>query len=246
MTTASRHDPDQAPPRPHEQAAPAPAITPQAPSPLGSGVSRRSFMQTLGVSAAASSVSARLNASMAPDARVTAGQAHSAVDVVGPAAVNFTLSINGKDTPVTAEPATTLLELLRYHLHLTGTKEICDRGSCGGCSVLLDGKLVASCMMLAFDARGSAILTVEGLAPDGELHPIQEAFIRHDALQCGYCTPGLVIASKALLDANPKPTLDDIKRGLSGNICRCGTYSNVFNAVLDASGQQPIVDPEAR
>ena len=107
---------------------------------------------------------------------------------------------------------------------------------------MVDGKLVASCMMLAVDAIGAEVTTVEGLANGDELDPVQEAFVKHDALQCGFCTPGLVMASRALLDENPKPTLDEIKAGLSGNICRCGTYNNIFNAVLEASGQKPMVD----
>jgi aerobic-type carbon monoxide dehydrogenase small subunit (CoxS/CutS family) len=134
------------------------------------------------------------------------------------------------------------MEALRWHFNLTGTKEICDRGACGGCSVLVDGVLVNSCMMLTADAVGCEVTTVEGLAQGDRLDPIQEAFCRHDALQCGYCTPGLIMASRALLNENQAPTLDQIKRGLSGNICRCGTYTNVFNAVLDASGQPVIVD----
>ncbi|MCA9297826.1 MAG: (2Fe-2S)-binding protein, partial [Phycisphaerales bacterium] len=124
-----------------------------------------------------------------------------------------------------------------------GAKEVCDRGACGACSVQVDGKLVCSCMMLALDAEGRDVRTVEGLAgADDTLHTIQMAFIRHDALQCAFCTPGLLMATRTLLDANPKPTLDEIKKALSGNLCRCGTYTNVFNAVLDASGQSPIVD----
>jgi aerobic-type carbon monoxide dehydrogenase small subunit (CoxS/CutS family) len=106
----------------------------------------------------------------------------------------------------------------------------------------VDGKLTASCMMLAVDAIGSEITTVEGLAEADRLDPVQESFVRHDALQCGYCTPGMIMAVKALLNENPKPTADEVKRGLSGNLCRCGTYTNVVNAVLDASGQAPIRD----
>jgi aerobic-type carbon monoxide dehydrogenase small subunit (CoxS/CutS family) len=108
--------------------------------------------------------------------------------------------------------------------------------------VLVDGRLVNSCLMLALDAIGAEVTTVEGLATNGRLDPIQEAFVKHDALQCGYCTPGLVVACRALLNEHPRPTLDQIKRGLSGNICRCGTYTNIFNAVLEASGQSPIID----
>lgn len=208
-------------------------------NPAASGVSRRSFIKTLGVSAAATSVSTALQARAAEAAQP---EAAAGDPLMGPGPVNVTLKVNGRELPLTVEPATTLLDALRVNLDLTGSKEICDRGSCGGCSVLVDGKLVNSCLMLALDAVGADITTVEGLATNGRLDPIQEAFVKHDALQCGYCTPGLVVACRAVLNEHPKPTLDQIKRGLSGNICRCGTYTNIFNAVLEASGQSPIID----
>ncbi|MFG0274160.1 MAG: (2Fe-2S)-binding protein [Phycisphaerales bacterium] len=202
------------------------------------GVSRRSFIQTVGVSAAAGALQAR-GADAAQDDRA------GGHETFGPAPERITLRVNGKDVSTDIDPATTLMETLRWRFQLTGTKEVCDRGACGACSVLVDGKLVCSCMMLAVDAAGSEITTIEGLADGDELDPVQEAFIKHDALQCGYCTPGLVMASRALLDANPRPTLDEIKQGLSGNLCRCGTYTNIFNAVLEASGQSPLRDSDA-
>jgi len=206
----------------------------------GVAVSRRSFVQTLGLSAVGASLAG------APD-KAKAGPARPDEPVVlGPGPAKLTLRVNGRDLSSEVEPATTLLDYLRIHHGLTGSKEICDRGACGGCSVLVDGVLVSSCMMLARDAEGNEVTTVEGLEKDGALHPVQEAFIRHDALQCGYCTPGLVMASVALLNSNPKPTIDEIKAGLAGNICRCGTYTNIFNAVLEASGQAPITDGEGR
>jgi xanthine dehydrogenase YagT iron-sulfur-binding subunit len=213
---------------------------PPAPPPAGAtaGVSRRSFIQTLGLSAAASAVG-----NVAERAAAKAGASDSRDPaVLGPDPVRVTLRINSQPMEVTIDPCTTLMEVLRWHLNLTGTKEVCDRGACGGCSVLADGKLVNSCMMLAIDAVNTDITTIEGLTKDSILDPVQEAFIKHDALQCGYCTPGLVVASRALLNANPKPTLRQIKQALSGNICRCGTYTNVFNAVLEASGQSPMAD----
>ncbi len=210
---------------------------PPGDAPSGNGVSRRSFIQTLGVSAAAAGALAQ-----DVDAKETTRTSASEIPVLGPDPVKVTLNVNGSPMQTTIDPATTLLEALRVHLNLTGSKEICDRGACGGCSVILDDKLVASCMLLAVDAVGSKITTVEGLGNGDELDPLQESFIRHDALQCGYCTPGLVVAAKALLNHTPRPTLDQIKRGLSGNLCRCGTYSNVFNAVLEASGQAPVDD----
>jgi xanthine dehydrogenase YagT iron-sulfur-binding subunit len=206
----------------------------------GSGVTRRSFIKTLGASAAAASFS------KAAEEAGAAVRDDEAASVQGPGLVNFTLNVNGKQMPLKAEPATTLLEALRVHLGLTGSKEICDRGACGGCSVLVDGKLVNSCLMLALDAVGTQITTVEGLSQGGKLDPIQEAFVRHDAMQCGYCTPGFVVASRALLNANPKPTLEEIKHWLGGNICRCGTYGNIFNAVLEASGQPVVMDQNVK
>ena len=204
----------------------------------GYGVSRRSFIQTLGASAAAGALTAAVEQRSADAQQRTA----AGPTIIGPEAADITLRINGTPMNVTIDPATTLMEVLRWKLNSTGTKEVCDRGACGACSVLVDGELVVSCMMLAVDAVGSEISTVEGLADADELDPIQEAFIKHDALQCGYCTPGLLMASRALLNRNPKPSLDDIRSGLSGNICRCGTYTNIFNAVLEASGQRPIAD----
>ena len=207
------------------------------PSDSRSGVSRRSFMQTLGASAAA--------ASIAGSAEAVPRRPGEAADptIMGPGPVDLALNINGQARSIRVDPATTLLEALRLHLGLTGSKEICDRGSCGGCCVIMDGKLVNACMTLAADAVGAQITTVEGLSSGGTLHPVQEAFIRHDALQCGYCTPGFVVASAWLLKNTRKPNLDQIKKALSGNICRCGTYTNVFNAVLEASGQPPLMDP---
>ncbi len=201
------------------------------------GVSRRSFIQTLGASAAASSLAAKAEAVGRAEQRKRDGPA-----VMGPEPFEIALRVNGKEMKATIDPATTLMQALRVNLGLTGTKEICDRGACGGCSVMVGGKLVNSCMMLAADAVGSEVTTVEGLSKGDQLDPVQEAFIRHDALQCGYCTPGLVMATRWMLNELPKPTLEQVKRYLSGNICRCGTYSNVFNAALEASGQAPVLD----
>lgn len=207
----------------------------------GGGVSRRSFVQTLGLSAAAGVIADRAEGAARAIER-DARQEGSATDVAGPGVVEISLRVNGEEKKLSIDPARTLLDALRMQLNLTGSKEICDRGACGGCSVLVDGKLSNSCMMLALDAVGSEITTIEGLAKNGALDPIQESFIRHDALQCGYCTPGLVLASRALLNEKPRPTMEQIKQGLSGNICRCGTYTNIFNAVLEASGQPVPVD----
>lgn len=203
------------------------------------GFSRRSFLKSADVSAAATTLAAGAEARAR---KWQSGDHPSGAAVIGPEPVAVTLSVNGQPMPLTIDPATTLLDALRAKLNLTGSKEICDRGSCGGCSVLVNGMVVNSCLMLALDAVGSEITTVEGLARNGKLDPVQESFIRHDALQCGYCTPGLVVACRAVLNEHPRPTLEQIKRGLGGNICRCGTYTNIFNAVLEASGQSPIQD----
>ena len=146
------------------------------------------------------------------------------------------LNINGASRRMTIEPRTTLAEALRFELGLTGTKVVCDRGSCSACTVWLDGTPVCSCMTLAVDVGMRAVTTIEGLAPDDErLHPVQEAFIEYDALQCGFCTPGMIMSCAALLNRTPDPTLEDVKTATSGNLCRCGTYPKVFEATLAAA-----------
>ncbi len=202
------------------------------------GVSRRSFIQTAGLSAAAGALQQGAGAASDPPDRV------DGVLIIGPDPVPVTLRVNGTPMKTTVDPATTLLEALRINIGLTGSKEVCDRGACGACSVLVDGRLTVSCMMLAVDAQDVEITTIEGLADGDRLDPIQEAFIRHDALQCGYCTPGMIIAARALLNTNSRPTLDEIRAGLRGNLCRCAAYPNIFNAVLEASGQMPVADAD--
>jgi xanthine dehydrogenase YagT iron-sulfur-binding subunit len=155
--------------------------------------------------------------------------------VLGPRAMELSLIINGAIRTVQVDPATTLVEVLRDSLGLTGTKIGCDRGACSACTVWVDGKVIASCMTLALDVRGKQITTIEGLAKQGQLHPVQTAFIEHDALQCGFCTPGMVMSCAHLVDANPNCTLDDVKTAVSGHLCRCGTYPNIFKATLAAA-----------
>jgi xanthine dehydrogenase YagT iron-sulfur-binding subunit len=186
------------------------------------GLTRRGF---LGTSAAAGGVALTAGrAKAAPKAKVLAAKKQP-----------ITLHVNGKARQVSVEPRMTLLRALRNELDVTGPKEICDRGACGGCSVQLDGKLVNSCMLLAVDAVGKQVTTVEALSANGKLHPIQAEFCKADALQCGFCTPGMVMACKSLLEKNKNPSLVEIKKGLSGNICRCGTYTRIFAAVQAAS-----------
>lgn len=169
-----------------------------------------------------------------PDLLVTHAEAAES-PVVGPGSISAMLHINGAMQSVSIEPRTTLAEVLRGPLGLTGTKIGCDRGACSACTVWLDGVPVASCMMLAIDVGDRKITTIEGLAKGEELHVVQSAFIAHDAVQCGFCTPGLVMSCAALLERNPEPSLDDVKAVTSGHLCRCGTYPHVFAATLDAA-----------
>ena len=150
------------------------------------------------------------------------------------------LTVNGEPRELAVEPYWTLLEAVREQLGLTGSKEGCGTGDCGACSMLVDGRLVTSCLMLAPEAHGSEITTIEGIAPspgagNGDLHPVQQAFIDSGGVQCGFCTPGMIMAAKALLDSNPHPTLDDVRLGLAGNLCRCTGYTKIYEAVLAAA-----------
>jgi xanthine dehydrogenase YagT iron-sulfur-binding subunit len=155
--------------------------------------------------------------------------------VLGPGAVPITLEINGKPHSLKVEPRVTLLDAMRNRLDLTGAKKVCDRGVCGACTVILDGRPVYACNLLAIEAEGHNIVTIEGLSTEDKLHPVMTAFVNHDAQQCGFCTPGFVVACKAFLDKHPDPTREDVERGLGGNLCRCGTYAGVREAVLEAA-----------
>ncbi len=155
---------------------------------------------------------------------------------IGPGPAALELDVNGVKHHLTVEPRVTLSDALRDRIGLTGTKVVCGRGACGACTVLLDGKTVCSCLVLAHEAAGKPITTIEGLAADGRLTPLQEAFIAADALQCGYCTSGMILSCKVLLDRNPKPTRQAIREAVAGNLCRCGTYNHVFDAVERAAG----------
>jgi carbon-monoxide dehydrogenase small subunit len=154
--------------------------------------------------------------------------------------------INGEPTEFLCEPQLTLLDVLRDELHLTGSKEGCSSGDCGACSVTVDGRLVCSCLMLAVEAEGRAIETIEGMARGHDLHPLQRKFLEHAALQCGFCTPGLLVAAKALLDRNPSPTETETRYWLAGNLCRCTGYDKIIRAVLDAACEAPASGPKGQ
>jgi carbon-monoxide dehydrogenase small subunit len=145
------------------------------------------------------------------------------------------LTVNGEDHDLFVEPKKTLLDLLREDLELTGTKRGCDNGECGACTVLLNGQPVNACLVLAVETNGQEVLTIEGLADGPRLHPLQQAFIQHGAVQCGYCSPGMILTAKALLDENPRPTEMEVKKAIAGNLCRCGTYNKVVKAVLSVA-----------
>ena len=194
------------------------------------GVSRRAFLRGAGMTTAGTVALSSGLLSFKP-----ADPTPAKTPVLGPGKTSVRLVVNGRPRELMVEPRTTLADALREQLHLTGTKVVCDRGSCSACTVWLDGKPVCSCMTLAVDAEEQEVTTVEGLAANGQLHPVQEAFIEHDAAMCGYCTPGMVMSCAALLEHNTDPTLGEVKHATSGNLCRCGTYPKVFEATLAAA-----------
>jgi aerobic-type carbon monoxide dehydrogenase small subunit (CoxS/CutS family) len=194
-------------------------------------VSRRGFIKGAGVAAAGAALAEGGLAALAQEKQSPGPR------ILGPGEIPVKLNINGQDKLLKLEPRTTLAEALRLNLDMTGTKIVCDRGACSACTVWLDDVPVNSCMTLALDARGKKIRTIEGLADGENLHPVQQQFIEHDAMQCGFCTPGMVMSCAALLNANKNPTLDDVKNATCGNLCRCGTYPKVFDATLAAAKQ---------
>ncbi len=151
--------------------------------------------------------------------------------------IHVTTTVNGEPAEFLCEAQESLLDVLRDQLHLTGSKEGCGSGDCGACSITLDGRLVCSCLVLGVEAEGKTIGTIEGLANGDELHPLQRKFLEHAALQCGFCTPGLLVATKALLDANPNPTETEARFWLAGNLCRCTGYDKIIRAVMDAAAE---------
>jgi len=187
--------------------------------------SRRGFIQGAGLAGGA----------LSTGVLETPAEAAAAGSAVGPDAVNISLKINGKPVSLTVEPRTTLLDAMRNNAGITGVKRVCDRATCGACTAIINGKAVYSCTTLAIDAQGKTIETIEGFTSDTKMHPVSAAFVKHDAQQCGYCTPGFVVAAKNFLDRHPNPTREDVEKGLGGNLCRCGTYVGVREAVLEAA-----------
>lgn len=190
------------------------------------GVSRRDFIKGVGGGALGTAV-------LAPLRGQTIATKKGRVPVYERKTI--TLIVNGQETTLSVEANETLLDVLRDRLDLTGAKKICDRGECGGCTVILDGRPVYACMTLAVRADGKTVRTVEGLAEGGKLHPVQEAFVEKDGYQCGFCTPGFLMTTTAFLEKNPAPSLDEIKKALSGNLCRCGNYAKIYGAVEAAA-----------
>ena len=189
-------------------------------------ISRRDFLKGMGTSAIATSIT------------TSPLSLPSIAEAAPPPAVReawIQLNINDKAHRLKVKSHWTLLDVLRKKIGLTGTKKFCDRGSCGACTVIMDGKAVYACSRLAIEADNKKILTIEGLLQEGKLHPIQEAFLEHDGMQCGFCTSGQIMAVKALLDKNPRPTQEEIKEGLAGNICRCSAYPKILKSAMAAA-----------
>jgi len=189
------------------------------------GMTRRGFLTTMGTGAVTIAVSSKLSAQSAAEAEMT--ERGELTKVI--------LLINDRKYRLLVEPRWSLLYVLRERLGLTGTKVGCERGECGSCSVLIDGVPRYACMTLAIEAEGAKITTIEGLMKGEELGPVQQAFVEHDAFQCGYCAPGQIMAVEGLLRTKSNPSLDDIRRGVSGNLCRCGAYKHIFNAAKRAA-----------
>jgi xanthine dehydrogenase YagT iron-sulfur-binding subunit len=189
-------------------------------------VSRRNFLKSTGVGSIAASVVTVSDV----------GAQTATVPAVGPGEVPVQLQINGRRVDMRIEPRVTLLDAVRTKAELTGNKRVCDRGTCGACTMIVDGRIVYSCSTLAIEVQGKQIRTVEGLSTGNTLHPVQQAFCDRDAMMCGFCTPGFVMATVALLERNPNPTYAQAAKALDGNICRCGTFTRVLEAALSAKG----------
>ena len=199
----------------------------QIDSPKNSGLSRRGFLKGIGVGTAATGVLTAVKP-LAEAAALDTG-------LRGPGELPLTLQVNGQSRKLSVEPRVTLLDALRNRLDITGPKKVCDRATCGACTVLVDGQPVYSCTMLALEAEGRAITTVEGLGSPDKLSAVQKAFMEHDASQCGFCTPGFVTAATAFVREHPNATVEQVRAGMGGNLCRCGTYAGMLLAVSDAA-----------
>lgn len=210
------------------------------------GLRRREFVKLVGGTGVAATAQVLAGHKLASAATTTTipekeGVAGSTGEVVGPGPVAMTLRINGEAKELTVEPRVTLLDALRNHLDLTGAKKVCDRGTCGACTIIVNGKPTYSCSVLAIEVAdrggkpGADIRTIEGIAPEGKLHPVSASFVENDAQQCGFCTPGFIMSCKAYLDSHHNPTVEEVKQALGGNLCRCGTYMGVRNAVVQAA-----------
>jgi xanthine dehydrogenase YagT iron-sulfur-binding subunit len=194
-----------------------------------SDLSRRRFLKISGIAASAPLV-------VGPAVVEIEGEE---VAIHGPGAMPVTLKVNGKRFTAELEPRATLLDALREHLDITGPKRVCDRGECGACTVLIDGRAVYSCTTLAIEAQGNEIVTAEGLGGGEQPHPAQAAFVNNDAQQCGFCTPGFTVATRAFLDKHPNATDAEIAHGMGGNLCRCGTYRGIHGVVAQMTGREP-------
>ena len=188
-------------------------------------VSRRDFLKSAGVTGLAATVTG-----------VAEAEAQTGPQVMGPGEVPVRLTVNGRRIDLRIEPRVTLLDALRMRADLTGNKRVCDRGTCGACTMIVDGRAVYSCSTLAIEVQGKQVRSVDGLSSGNTLHPVQQAFVDQDALMCGFCTPGFIMATVALLERNPNPTPVQARRALDGNICRCGTHVRVVEAALSAKG----------
>ena len=198
---------------------------PGTPEPFS--VSRRDFLRTAGVGSLATAVTA---------VGVAEADAQTGPAVIGPGEVPVTLMVNGKRLDLKIEPRVTLLNAIRNRADMTGNKRVCDRGACGACTMIVDGRTVYSCSTLAIEVQGKQIRTVDGLSNGNTLHPVQQAFCDTDGLMCGFCTPGFVVATVAFLERTPNPTIEQTKKGLDGNICRCGTFVRILEAAMKAKG----------
>jgi aerobic-type carbon monoxide dehydrogenase small subunit (CoxS/CutS family) len=200
-------------------------------------LTRRAFIKGAGAAAAVAGLIGVRPGASADESGSPQLSAEGIAERLGPGAQSIELKVNGAVRKLAVEPRVTLSEALRDHCGLYGTKTVCGRGACGACTILLDGHPVTSCLLLAVDARGHEITTVEGLGSANRMHPVQAAFVASDALQCGFCTPGMVMAVAAALKHNPAPTLDQVKHAVAGNTCRCGAYPHIFKAALAAAAQ---------